>query len=314
MFRSRFRLHRLIQARNASLVQKHGAVKSIALDGLCWVPEQTQILRMIHLTQRINHPAKHGLGSRNFKSVFRRLDSRLASSHSRRIILRMVIRCHEKPFLIRQRRLRARIPCLLAGLALAAAGAGVCCAKSDPALHSQSAPGQVDQRLGQIRIESPRERSSGKFVQEFYNWYIAKGRSSEGSGSTDDVLRFKPNVLSLKLHGMLKEEYAVEAKMNCCADLQLDFDPYINAQDYPPNLEARTATYHDGKCRASVWVTDPPANYNLVDPELVLQNGKWVFINFHYPDPETPSDENLIDMIIMLRKDRARELNKDAQP
>jgi len=204
---------------------------------------------------------------------------------------------------------------MLAGLTLAVAGAGACGGQSDPTLHGQSARGQVAPPPAQTRVESLRERSCRNFVQRFYNWYLAKAASSEGSDPTSDVvLRFKPSVLSLKLRRMLIREYAAEAKMNGDLDLQLDFDPYINAQDFPPTLKVRTAAYHDGKCRASVWITDPPANYDLVDPELVFENGKWVFVNFHYPDPETPSDENLIDTLIMLRKTRAREKSKGPQP
>ncbi len=155
--------------------------------------------------------------------------------------------------------------------------------------------------------ESTKAKSCHAFVQSFYDWYIAKQNSNESSNSGssgDEVLRFKSNVLSVKLRRMLKKEYATDAKMNGHLDLQLEFDPYINSQDDPGPLAVRTATYRDGKCRASVWFTESGSDGDLVDPELVLQNGNWVFINFHYPDPETPSEENLVSILLELRNER----------
>jgi len=212
---------------------------------------------------------------------------------------------------------------LCGGLALVLAGVSSCkqrpnapqASQQTAQLASQQTTQPVSQQKAQIPSDADQERSCREFVQGFYDWYIAKETSSEGSGSTDDdVLRFKPKVLSSKLRRMLIEEYAADAKMNGDLDLQLDFDPYINAQDNAVKVAVRKVTYHDGKCRASVWLVPPVANYDLVNPELTFENGTWVFINFHYPDPETPSDENLIDMLIMLPKKRALEKAKDAQP
>jgi hypothetical protein len=43
-----------------------------------------------------------------------------------------------------------------------------------------------------------------------------------------------------------------------------------------------------------------------VVPELALQNGKWVFTNFHHGESDIRVNENLVSILQQLKKDREK--------
>lgn len=159
----------------------------------------------------------------------------------------------------------------------------------------------------QARIESVQEKSCREFVQSFYDGYfdrLNRGMKKPTEGSAEDeVLHRRPTILSARLARLLKEDADAAAK-NPGYIVGLDFDPYINAQDWDGTYHVESVSLKGATCRAVVSGTDSGAKREIVDPELNFSNGKWVFANFHYPGSTNPSDENLIDQLLMLRNDR----------
>jgi hypothetical protein len=156
-------------------------------------------------------------------------------------------------------------------------------------------------------VETNQEKSCRESVQNFYDWYFDrlnhKSKKQSNASAFDDVLRLKPEVLTARLRHMLKEDSDAASK-NPGEIVGLDFDPYINAQDWDGKYSVQSATVKGSNCRASAWGMDGGAKKEIVVPELELTGGKWVFANFHYPGQSNPRDENLIDLLIGLRDDR----------
>lgn len=179
--------------------------------------------------------------------------------------------------------------------------------------HSAVAPTQqravqsVAQQQVQARIETAQEKSCQEVVRGFYDWYFdrlnseAKGQSN--GSALDDLLRLKPELLTAKLRQMLREDRDSASK-NAGEIVGLDFDPYINAQDWEGKYFVESATVQGSNCRASVWGTDAGKKREIVDPELESDKGKWVFVNFHYPGEPDARNENLIAVLEGLREDR----------
>jgi len=88
----------------------------------------------------------------------------------------------------------------------------------------------------------------------------------------------------------------------------LDFDPILACQDCDIGSNVEKTTIKDGRCWAEVHGgRDKSGNSELrVIPELALKDGKWEFVNFHYPNPERPEFENLLSLLENLREFRAR--------
>jgi hypothetical protein len=188
--------------------------------------------------------------------------------------------------------------------------------------HSTAAPAQAKSSpdspttaVQQVRVEAEQEKGCRALVQGFYDWYFDRlNRQSKGqskASTLDDVVRLKPELLSAQLRQMLKEDRAAASK-NADEIVGLDFDPYINAQDWEGKYSVESATVNGGTCRASVWGTDAGKKREMVDPELESDKGTWVFVNFHYPGSPDARNENLIAMLAGLREDRKHPHSNEA--
>jgi hypothetical protein len=163
------------------------------------------------------------------------------------------------------------------------------------------------QRPASAPVQAETEKSCRDFVQDFYDWYFDKLNAAAGkpnSGSTvDDVLRRRPRVLTEKLDRLLRDDETAAAR-SPGEIVGLDFDPFINAQDWDGKYFVKRVDVTGGDCRASVWGLDSGHQLEIVEPELEMQDGKWVFVNFHYSRNTSPDNENLIDLLISLDKER----------
>lgn len=166
----------------------------------------------------------------------------------------------------------------------------------------------VVQAQVQARNESGQEKSCREFVQGFYDGYFDQlnrvSNATNAPSTVDGILERKPMILTPQLARLLRED-AQAAVRNKGEIVGLDFDPFINAQDWEGKYLVQGVTISGQNCRASVWGTDSGAKREIVDPELNFINGQWVFVNFHYPGNANPRDENLIDMLMALLNDRA---------
>jgi Protein of unknown function (DUF3828) len=197
-----------------------------------------------------------------------------------------------------------RFGCLL----LALLGVNSCRSHSSIQLQPAKSSQAVVQQPALTGLEAGQEKSCSEFVQGFYDWYFDRlnrvSNKTNAASTIDGVLRRKPMILTVQLARLLKED--VEAAAKSPGEIVgLDFDPFINAQDWEGKYSVQSVTIEGNNCRASVWGTDSGAKREIVDPELNFINGQWVFANFHYPGSSGPRDENLIDMLMALRNDRA---------
>jgi len=116
------------------------------------------------------------------------------------------------------------------------------------------------------------DASCSRFVQQFYDWYLERG------SPWYDVVKLKPQVLSVELRELLRKEDVSQTACQCID--HLDSDPFLNSQDPDRRYVVRDATVTNGKCKATVKGTGQDGAE--VRPELVRTGASWVFINFHY--------------------------------
>ncbi len=160
-----------------------------------------------------------------------------------------------------------------------------------------------DARTASAEIQSCKE-----FVQSFYNWYFdqlnAEDTHKIATSAEDKVLSQRPEILTPELRQFLQEDTEASRK-NPDYIVGLDFDPFINAQDWNRKYTLNGVDVRDGACHASLWGEDAGKQKAIVVPELKKAGDKWIFVNFHYPGSTAPENENLIAVLRMLREERA---------
>jgi hypothetical protein len=170
--------------------------------------------------------------------------------------------------------------------------------------------------VGPLQAQTPTTSSQsedcGHFVQQFYNWYVAKENAlmkSNGLGSALEVaLREKRSSFSTELVKALKEDLAA-SKKSPAEIVGLDFDPFLNAQDIAERYLVGNVTPkgdHYWVEVFGVWNGEKNSNPDVV-PELRFENGHWIFTNFHYGKTDIPVNENLISILEVLKKDRGEK-------
>lgn len=154
---------------------------------------------------------------------------------------------------------------------------------------------------------SPAE-ACGQFVQEFYDWYLAKCKGA------DNALLEKRSSFSPELVKALQEDLAASLKA-AEPGVGLDFDPFLAAQDWADDLRCPVGEVRRKGDHYFVEVfTSGEKDSEPVVAELAWQNGKWVFTNFHYGQSGSHEDENLVSILRQLKKDREKSgasSNKD---
>jgi hypothetical protein len=163
----------------------------------------------------------------------------------------------------------------------------------------------------QTPTTSSKSEDCGHFVQQFYNWYVATETAlmkRNGLGSALEVtLKEKESSLSPELVKGLKEDLAASEKLPG-EIVGLDFDPFLNAQDIAERYVVGNVTPkgdHYWVEVFGVWNGEKNSNPDVV-PELAIENGHWIFTNFHYGKTDIPANENLISVLEALKKDRQK--------
>jgi hypothetical protein len=172
--------------------------------------------------------------------------------------------------------------------------------------------GQQPSNAAQVEHESALqmdEPSCREFVQQFYDWYVSRAalhlKSRLAGPPSNDVLQFRPQVLSAELALALREDTEAQAKVK--DDLVgLDFDPFLNSQDVILKFEVASVRVKDGRCNAVVNGIEGGKKQELVMPELTASGGTWVFVNFHYGKSEYSQDENLLSTLKQLSDERKK--------
>jgi len=141
--------------------------------------------------------------------------------------------------------------------------------------------------------------SAIKFVQQFYDWY-APGAVQAADRNGEFDLERRASDLDPILHRALREDKRAQAK--AAEIVGIDFDPFLSGQDPCAPYKARKVTQ-----RASHYFVDVDADCEnvtvkrpTVTAELVRRNARWIFVNFHYPDPKPHGS----DLLSILRENR----------
>jgi hypothetical protein len=157
-------------------------------------------------------------------------------------------------------------------------------------------------RLAAQTAASGDNESCRRFTQTFYNWYVSKVFESLDHKNVDTLLEaldYKGQPFSRELVQGIKRVRAKEKKSH---EAILDFDPILNAQDPAERYLVREVTERNGHFLAEIygaWDTQHPelGKEPQVVAEMTRMQGRWVFINFHYPNSVYPASENLLSML-----------------
>ena len=149
------------------------------------------------------------------------------------------------------------------------------------------------------------EKSLRQFVQGFYDWYVPTVRKERGISGSNLVLRHKSSSFSPELLRAIEADSTAQAK-SPNELVGLDFDPFVNAQEYADSCAAGKIVHKGDRYFVQIhctWSGRKSAKSDVV-PELTLNEGQWSFVNFHYGKFERSKHENLLSILKVLRANR----------
>ena len=119
------------------------------------------------------------------------------------------------------------------------------------------------------------------------------------------ALKYKRSVFSPELFRQLIEDSEAQAK--AAGDhVGLDFDPLLSSQDPSERFVVGNIARKNDTYLVEVYGMESGKKRENVVPELVRKNGRWLFVNFHYPDFEHVPRNNgdLLSLLKNLREER----------
>ena len=151
--------------------------------------------------------------------------------------------------------------------------------------------------------------SCRRFVQDFYSWYVAAWarRDKHGPNSPtpyETIMKERSYLRAPSLLAALKQDDAA-AEKNPGEIVGLDFDPYVNAQDFGESYRVGKVSVTGSTCKAAVYSYWDRRRRDDLVAELDWSQGKWHFANFHYL-----YDGKLTDLLTILKQLKA-ERDKD---
>ncbi len=153
----------------------------------------------------------------------------------------------------------------------------------------------------QAQTETEGQQSCRKFVQAFYDWYVPKAVGGHAGRSSDSALKYKRSAFSPELARSLTEDSNAQSKTS--EIVGLDFDPFLGGQDTCEPYSLKSVKRAGNKCWVEVYGSSCEKRPQPdVVPELELKDGRWFFVNFHYPG--LGKDSDLLTTLKDLRKER----------
>ncbi len=183
-----------------------------------------------------------------------------------------------------------------------------------------SAKSQALEPKANVQVSSTSEtepqKSCHKFVQSFYDSYFDKLNTEitnkHAVPAEEQVLKQQLPVLAPELTRLLAEDRKAQDEEP--GDIVgLDFDPFINAQDWGGKYWVESVNVDHGICHANVWGIDAGIKKPVVKPDLKMLNNNWVFTDFFYPEGKQHGDASLKGTLIDLRMIREQSKNKKPQ-
>jgi len=140
------------------------------------------------------------------------------------------------------------------------------------------------------------------FVQDFYNWYVPAAAKPGSNRPAELALRDRPAAFDPALARQLKEDSEAQAKVHDDI-VGLDFDPFLSAQDPCQRYEVTKVQSKGESYLVDVLGVGGCEKHDAADviAEVASQNGAWVFVNFHYPGPDST---DLLTVLKKLRDER----------
>jgi hypothetical protein len=130
-------------------------------------------------------------------------------------------------------------------------------------------------------------------VRDFYDWYVPRARTGT-LNSEDAALNARRDAFSPQLLKYLAE---LDGEQKRNRDAGLDFDWILNSQDPgdPGDSDylVRSAKMEGHFCRVNVS-RQPDGKSERISPKLRFGSGRWLFVNFHYPNAPRTQSENLL--------------------
>lgn len=175
--------------------------------------------------------------------------------------------------------------------------------------------------LGALSLQAQRnskasEQSCFRFVQDFYNWYAANVfkdfKAKNRWVPWRAAMKYKGNPFSSELTKALIDS---DAEAETDRDPVLDFDPILNSQDPANRYMVRSVTLKDGHYWANIYgvwrrpVPDQGGEPQVV-AEISFESGRWLFVNFHYPNSTNPDNENLLSILRYQYQPRKPKLGR----
>lgn len=187
----------------------------------------------------------------------------------------------------------------LLGLSTASVQAGETTSKVAPATGSSQALSN--------NLSKSDESLCRQFVVDFYKWYAPKH-------TLEDAVKERGSQFSAKLYRALKKD--IDAASKSPGEIVgLDFDPILNGQDIADRYRVGKCRKKDGKYFVDVYSewkdpSVPKTKGPDIVTELSMQNGRYVFDNFHYGETKFKENENLLSILKVLENDRLKYSNK----
>lgn len=155
-----------------------------------------------------------------------------------------------------------------------------------------------------------RETACREYVQRFYDWYVPhtrfKAAKKRQGPALDVALKYRRLAFDPKLVKQI-EDAEVQAKRE--GEAFLDFDPILNSQDPSDHYEARRVIQVGNSYRSEIYGTSSGESERPdVIAELELKSGRWLFVDFHYPNSTHPDNASLSRMLERILNPRPNRL------
>lgn len=147
-----------------------------------------------------------------------------------------------------------------------------------------------------------------KFAQDFYNWYIPPGHKDNDVKDMDQALLKRKGLFSESLYRALKADSEAASKVKD-EIVGLDFDPFLNAQDFADKYIVREVKPKGTGYLVSIYGVNQGKVNAKPDLQAELQPLKkagFVFVNFHYGKTSIAENENLLSILKVLANDRKK--------
>lgn len=144
--------------------------------------------------------------------------------------------------------------------------------------------------------------SAHQFVQDFYDWYIPLAQKDQAGSYYDISVHWRPHAFSKALIQALKEDNVAQKAAKDGPD-GLDFDPFLNAQDFCEKNVVGQASINKNTAAVefySICSGEPveKSKQPWVIAELIRTDAGWQFANFKYQNGD------LLSTLAGLKRER----------